>query len=67
MPALSINGLVRFAAIMFLILAILWCLVHFMGDEPRASELFLVTLGSRMARLVVGLTIFISLLMTGGS
>lgn len=67
MPALSINGLVRFAAIMFVILAILWCLVHFMGDEPKSSELFLVVLGSRMARLVVGLTIFISLLMTGGS
>lgn len=67
MPALSINGFVRFAAIMLVILAILWCVVHFMGEGPKASELFLVTLASRMARLVVGLTIFISLLMTGGS
>lgn len=65
--ALSYNGLVRFMAIMFVILAVLWVIVHFMGEDAKASDLFLVTLGSRLVRLVIGLTLFIGLLMTGGS
>lgn len=65
--ALSYSGFIRFIAIMCVILGVLWSLVHFMGEEAKSSEVFLVSLGSRAVRLVIGLTLFISLLITKGS
>ena len=65
--ALAYNGLIRFVALMCVILAILWSIVHFMSDEAKASEIYLVILGSRTIRLLIGLTLFIGLLTTKGS
>ena len=65
--ALSYSGFIRFVALMCLILAILWSVVHFMSEEARASEEFLMLLGSRTIRLLIGLTLFIGLLTTKGS
>ncbi len=66
MEAFSYSNFIRFAAIAFVILGVMWTLVHFMGEEAKASELFLVRLGGRVVRLVIGLTLFISLLVTKG-
>ena len=65
--ALTYSGLIRFVAIMLVILALLWTIVHFMGVEAKASEFFMEALGSRLVRLFLGLTLFIGLLMTKGS
>jgi hypothetical protein len=65
--ALDYSGLIRFVALMCVILAILWSLVRFMGEDAKAHELFLVALGSRTIRLLIGLTLFIALLTTKGS
>lgn len=65
--ALAYSGLIRFMAIMFVILAILWAIAHFMSSEAKASEFFMEVLGSRLIRLFLGLTLFISLLMTKGN
>ncbi|HAT9067958.1 TPA: hypothetical protein JBC15_12450 [Legionella pneumophila subsp. pneumophila] len=65
--ALTYSGLIRFVALMCVILAILWSIVHFMSEEAKASEVFMVALGSRTVRLLIGLTLFIGLLTTKGS
>jgi hypothetical protein len=65
--ALAYSGLIRFVAIMLVILSVLWAIAHFMGMEAKASEFFMEALGSRLVRLFFGLTLFISLLMTRGS
>lgn len=65
--ALAYSGLIRFVALMCVILAILWSIVHFMSENAKGSELFLVTLGSRTIRLLIGLSLFIGFLMTKGS
>ena len=65
--ALSYNGFIRFVALMCVIIAILWSIVHFMSEDAKSSELFLVSLGSRTIRMLIGLTLFIGFLMTKGS
>ncbi|EHL29725.1 hypothetical protein [Legionella drancourtii] len=65
--ALSYSGIIRFVALMCVILAILWSIVHFMSEDAKASEIYLATLGSRTVRLLIALTLFIGLLTTKGS
>jgi len=57
---------IRFIAISLVILAIMWSVNHFMSSEEKEKEGFLVRLGSRLIRLVIGLMIFILLLTVRG-
>ncbi|HAT9314930.1 TPA: hypothetical protein JBB95_03370 [Legionella pneumophila subsp. pneumophila] len=53
---------IRFIAIAMVILAVMWSVNHMMGDEEKQQQGYLVRLGSRLVRLVIGLTIFILVL-----
>lgn len=57
---------IRFIAIMMVILAVIWCTNHFMGSEEREQDSFLIHLGSRLIRLVLGFCLFILILIVKG-
>lgn len=57
---------IRFIAIALVILAVMWSVNHFMGSEEKEQDGFLVRLGSRLIRLVIGLMVFILLLFVRG-
>ncbi len=61
------SSCIRFIAIMMVILAVMWCINHFMGNEEREQEGFLIRLGSRSIRIVMGLCLFILILIVKGS
>ncbi|MGQ3887843.1 hypothetical protein ACQUW5_02280 [Legionella sp. CNM-1927-20] len=65
--ASSFSSCIRFIAIMFTIIAIIWCINHFMDSAEKAQEGFLVVLGSRLVRLVIGLCLFILILIVKGN
>ena len=60
------SGSIRFIAISLVILAVMWSVNHFMGSEEKEKDGFLVRLGSRLIRLVIGLMVFILLLFVRG-
>ena len=60
------SGSIRFIAISLVILAVMWSVNHFMGSEEKEQDGFLVRLGSRLIRLVIGLMVFILLLFVRG-
>jgi len=53
---------IRFIAISLVIIAVMWSVNHFMASEEKEQEGFLLRLGSRLVRLVIGLMVFILLL-----
>lgn len=53
---------IRFIAISFVILAVMWSVNHFMGAEEKQQQHYLLQLGSRLVRLVIGLVLFILIL-----
>ena len=53
---------IRFIAISLVIIAVMWSINHFMGAEEKEQDGFLLRLGSRLIRLVIGLMVFILLL-----
>ena len=53
------SELIRFCAVMFVILSVMWCLSHFMDAEAKSSDDFMVQAGVRVVKLVIGLTLFI--------
>ncbi|MCC5791783.1 MAG: hypothetical protein JJT82_04135 [Legionellaceae bacterium] len=53
---------IRFIAISLVIIAVMWSINHFMGAEEKEQDGFLLRLGSRLVRLVIGLMVFILLL-----
>ena len=57
---------IRFLAISMVILAVMWSVNHFMSSEEKEKDGFLVRLGSRLIRLVIGLMVFILLLHVRG-
>jgi hypothetical protein len=57
-------GFIRFIAVMLIILAVMWCLNHFLSSEARESEGFMTRLGSRAIRLSIALMLFIIFLTT---
>lgn len=59
-------NLIRFIAVMSVILGFMWALHHFLGDEAKESEGFMYRLGTRTVRLCIGLALFIIFLTTGG-
>ncbi len=50
---------IRFIAVMFLILAVMFSLHHFLTMEAKASDGFMLRLGTRLVCLSIGLTLFI--------
>lgn len=56
--------LIRFIAVMFVILGVMWSMHHFLGSEAKESDGFMVRLGSRAVRLSIGLMLFIIFLTT---
>ena len=59
-------NLIRFAALMSVILGVMWALHHFLGMEAKESDGFMVRLGTRTVRLCIGLALFIIFLTTKG-
>lgn len=53
---------IRFIAISLVILAVMWSVNHMMGAEEKQQHSYLLRLGSRLIRLVIGLMIFILVL-----
>jgi len=65
--ASSYSGLIRFVAILLVIIAVMWSINHFMGAEEREQEGFLNRLGSRLIRIIIGLCLFILILIVKGN
>ena len=65
--AASYSGLIRFVAILVVIIAVMWSINHFMGAEEREQEGFLNRLGSRLIRIIIGLCLFILILIVKGN
>ncbi len=65
-PVSVFSSSIRFIAISIVILAVMWSVNHFMGSEEKEKDGFLVRLGSRLIRLVLGLMVFILLLYVRG-
>jgi len=58
---------IRFIAIMLVIIAVMWSINHFLGSEERAQDGYLLIMGSRLIRLVIGFCVFILCLTVKGS
>ena len=58
---------IRFIAIMLMIIAVMWSINHFLGSEEREQEGFLLRMGSRLIRIVVGFCVFILCLIVKGN
>ena len=58
------SDLIRFVAVMFVILAIIWASHHFLSSEAKESDGFMARLGSRVVRLAIGRMLFIIFLTT---
>jgi|GEM_PF-2651292 len=61
------SSCIRFVAIMMVVLGVIWCINHFMGDTEKEQEGFLLVLGSRLIRIVMGLCLFILILIVKGN
>jgi hypothetical protein len=57
--ATTFSSSIRFIAMMMVIISVIWCINHFMGSAQREQDTFLLLLGSRLIRLVIGLCLFI--------
>ena len=53
------SDLIRFMAVMFVILGVMWCLCHFLDAVSKSSDEFMAQTGVRVVKLAVGLTLFI--------
>nr|HAT8713211.1 hypothetical protein [Legionella jordanis] len=58
---------IRFVAIMLVIIGLIWCVNQFMGNAEKEKEGFLILLGSRLVRIVLGFCLFILILIVKGS
>ena len=58
---------IRFVAIILVIIAVMWSINHFMGSEEREQEGFLIRIGSRLIRIVIGFCLFILCLIVKGN
>ncbi|MFO8827578.1 hypothetical protein SC657_08510 [Legionella pneumophila] len=56
------SSCIRFIAIALVILAVMWSVNHMMGAEEKQQQGYLLRLGSRLVRLVIGLMLFILVL-----
>ncbi|HDU7890490.1 hypothetical protein [Legionella pneumophila] len=60
--ASAFAGSIRFVAIMLVIIGLIWCINQFMGNTEKEQEGFLILLGSRLIRIVLGFCLFILIL-----
>lgn len=58
---------IRFVAIMLVIIAVIWCINHFMSTEERSHDGFLIQMGARLIRIVIGFCVFILCLIVKGN
>ncbi|MBA2656841.1 MAG: hypothetical protein H0U70_07615 [Tatlockia sp.] len=65
--ATTFSSSIRFIAIMMVIIAVIWCINHFMSNAERDQDSFLFLLGSRLIRIVIGLCLFILILIVKGN
>ncbi|HFL2715774.1 TPA: hypothetical protein ACGWTM_002962 [Legionella pneumophila] len=65
--ASTYSGYIRFVAIMLVIIGIIWCINNFMGNTEKEQEGFLILLGSRLIRVVLGFCLFILILIVKGN
>lgn len=65
--ASTYSGFIRFVAILLVIIAVMWSINHFMGADEREQEGYLLRLGSRLIRLIIGLSVFILFLIVKGN
>lgn len=65
--ASAFSSCIRFVAIMLVIIALMWCINHFMDYREKDQEGFLILLGSRLIRIVLGFCLFILILIVKGS
>lgn len=61
------SSCIRFVAIMLVIIALMWCINHFMDYREKEQESFLILLGSRLIRIVLGFCLFILILIVKGN
>ena len=62
--AVQYCDLIRFIALMFVVLASMWSIHHFLSSEAKESDGFMVRLGTRTVRLAIALALFILFLTT---
>ena len=65
--AKTYSSSLRFIAIMLVIITMMWAINQFMNSEEREHEGFLIRMGSRLIRMVVGVCLFILCLIVKGS
>ncbi|HGI8198511.1 TPA: hypothetical protein ACJT8D_002421 [Legionella pneumophila] len=65
--ASAFSGSIRFVAIMLVIIGLIWCINQFMGNTEKEQEGFLILLGSRLIRIVLGFCLFILILIVKGN
>ncbi|HAT7033753.1 TPA: hypothetical protein JAN94_16075 [Legionella pneumophila] len=65
--ASAFSGSIRFVAIMLVIIGLIWCINQFMGNTEKEQEGFLIILGSRLIRIVLGFCLFILILIVKGN
>ncbi|ASQ47021.1 hypothetical protein [Legionella clemsonensis] len=63
----AFSGSIRFVAIMLVIIGLIWCINQFMGNTEKEQEGFLILLGSRLIRIVLGFCLFILILIVKGN
>lgn len=61
------SSCIRFIAVMLMIIAVMWSVNHFLNTDERHHEGFLINMGSRLIRLVIGFCVFILCLIVKGS
>ena len=52
-------GSIRFIAIILVIIAVMWSINHFMDMDERAQDGYLIRMGSRLMRIVIGFCVFV--------
>lgn len=65
--ASAYSSSIRFVAIMLVIIGLIWCINQFMGNTEKEQEGFLILLGSRLIRIVLGFCLFILILIVKGN
>ena len=65
--ASTYSSSIRFVAIMLVIIGLIWCINLFMGNVEKEQEGFLILLGSRLIRIVLGFCLFILILIVKGN
>ncbi len=66
MDAALSSYIIRWLAIVLMLLAVMWSINYFMNIETKSNDTYLMDFGARIVKLVIALTLFILLLTTQG-